>query len=470
MKALLIQPQAECVKYAEHYIGMIFQDPMSALNPLITIGLQIAEIVRIHNPTRPKSVVKAQVIEMLDQVRLPDPARVYHAYPHELSGGQRQRAMIAMSLILDPQVLIADEPTTALDVTSQAQILSLIKNLQARKGTSVIFVTHDFGVVAEMADRIVVMKSGELVEQGSAKDLLKSPQHPYTKALLDAVPKMSFRPNNGAPTPLCPEVLRVSGLQKVYRATSSLIGRKGRDITAVANANICIQRGKTLGVVGESGSGKSTFARCIAQLIRPDAGEVLLQSRDLMKMSPADLRSARKGMQMVFQDPFSSLNPREKILDIVAKGPILHGTSRVEAKRRARELLETVGLSQKAADRYPHEFSGGQRQRIGIARALALEPALLIADEPVSALDVTIQAQVLKLLEDVRERYQLAMLFITHDLRVAAQVCDDIVVMQYGEIIESGTTQAVFTNPKNQYTKDLLAAIPGKEWLISVNS
>lgn len=444
-------------------IGMIFQDPMSALNPLIKVGSQIMEVLEIHGNFLLKNENRNKVLEMLDLVRLPDPEKIYDAFPHQLSGGQRQRVMIAMALILDPEVLIADEPTTALDVTSQAQILSLIKSLQKRKKTSVLFVTHDFGVVAEIADRIVVMKSGEMVEQGRAEEILKTPKHHYTKTLINSVPKLEFKDSLERDRKLN-TVLLVRTLNKKFQGKKSLIGANGRDVIAVKDANISLQSGKTLGVVGESGSGKSTLAKCVAQLITPDSGEVFLNEKNLLKLKRDELRIARKEMQVVFQDPFSSLNPRETVLEIVSKGPIIHGASRHEAEKTARELLETVGLSQQAANRYPHEFSGGQRQRVGIARALALKPTLLIADEPVSALDVTVQAQVLKLLADVREKYNLAMLFITHDLRVAAQVCDDIIVMKRGEIVEHGTTKFVFTNPQHSYTRELLSAIPGS-WL-----
>jgi peptide/nickel transport system ATP-binding protein len=443
-------------------IAMIFQEPMTALNPLRTIGDQIGEMFAIHS-TLTRAEIRARVLDLLEEVLLPDPQLAARAYPHELSGGQRQRAMIAMALALDPRLLIADEPTTALDVTTQAQILKLIRDLQRRKGTGLIFITHDFGVVAEIADRVAVMQHGIVVEQGPAAAILRDPQHPYTRQLIAAVPPLTAPP----PRPLSDAtILRVSGLTKTYR-TGGFLGRGARVIHAVKGVSLTLPKGGTLGIVGESGSGKSTLARCIVRLIEPDSGVVDLDGRDLTKLTREQLRVESRSIQVVFQDPFASLNPRRKAGDLVAQGLVAHGTPRAEALKEARRLFELVGLDPAATDRFPHEFSGGQRQRIGLARALALKPKVLVADEPVSALDVSVQAQVLRLLTALREQLDLSIVFITHDLRVAAQICDQVAVMRDGEVVETGTAGEVFGNPQNPYTRALIAAIPGREFSAS---
>jgi peptide/nickel transport system ATP-binding protein len=443
-------------------IAMVFQEPMTALNPLMRIGQQIDEMIAVHLELS-RAERYERIIRALTDVHLPDPERIYRAYPHEVSGGQRQRAMIAMALILDPSILIADEPTTALDVTTQAQILKLIKELQARRGTGVLFITHDFGVVAEIADRVAVMRRGELVEIGPAKQVLESPVHEYTRALLAAVP-------NGKPRDCAdidgPAVLKVRNLAKGYgHRGPGWFGKKSKVVQAVKSATLTVRRGETLGIVGESGSGKSTLGRCIGRLVDADSGEIRLGEIDITALSRQRMRPHRKRVQMIFQDPYTSLNPRMKTGQIIAHGPMVQGVARKDALARADELLALVGLDQSAAERFPHEFSGGQRQRIGIARALAMDPEILIADEPVSALDVSVQAQILKLLEDIRERFGLAMIFITHDLRVAAQVCDRLIVMSRGEIVEEGATRDIFSAPQHPYTQTLLAAIPGRSWL-----
>ncbi|WP_407160317.1 ABC transporter ATP-binding protein [Bradyrhizobium sp. STM 3557] len=440
-------------------IAMIFQEPMTALNPLRTIGDQISEMLEIHTDLS-KAQIKARVLSLLSDVHIPDPKGAAKAYPHELSGGQRQRAMIAMALALDPKLLIADEPTTALDVTTQAQILKLIRELQTRRGTAVLFITHDFGVVAEIADRVVVMQHGVVVEQGAAKAVLGDPQHAYTKQLIAAVPPLQAPP----PRRLAGEIiLNLAGVTKTYR-TGGFLGRGVRVTQAVKNVSLELPKGATLGIVGESGSGKSTLARCIVRLIDPDAGAILLEGQDWAKLSRADMRRQTRCIQMVFQDPFASLNRRRKAADLVAQGPIVHGTPRAQALAEARELFALVGLDPSAADRFPHEFSGGQRQRIGLARALALKPAVLVADEPVSALDVSVQAQVLKLLTGLREQLGLSIVFITHDLRVAAQICDLVAVMKDGAVVEHGLTHEVFSRPQHPYTRALIEAIPGGEF------
>ncbi|MCG6205666.1 ABC transporter ATP-binding protein [Rhodopseudomonas sp. HC1] len=440
-------------------IAMVFQEPMTALNPLRPIGDQIGEMFRIHTDLSKKEI-RAKVLALLQDVRIPDPQRAADAYPHELSGGQRQRAMIAMALALDPKLLIADEPTTALDVTTQAQILTLIRELQSRRNTAVLFITHDFGVVAEIADRVVVMQHGVIVEQGAADDVLHRPQHAYTRQLIAAVPPLTAPP----PRPIAADtILSIDNVSKTFR-TGGFLGRGARVTDAVKAVSLNLPRGATLGIVGESGSGKSTLARCIIRLLDPDSGSILLEGRDWATMPREDVRRETRHMQMVFQDPFASLNPRHKAEELVAQGPIIHGTPRKQAIAEARELFALVGLDPSAGDRLPHEFSGGQRQRIGLARALALKPDVLIADEAVSALDVSVQAQVLKLLASLRERLGLSIIFITHDLRVAAQICDLVAVMKDGAVVEHGPAGEVFNTPKHPYTQALLASIPGGDF------
>jgi peptide/nickel transport system ATP-binding protein len=440
-------------------ISMIFQEPMTALNPLKTVGDQMDEVIAVHTDT-PKAARLARIVELFGAVQLPEPARLMRCYPHQLSGGQRQRAMIAMALALEPAILIADEPTTALDVTTQAQILALIKDIQAQRHMGVLFITHDFGVVSEIADRVAVMQHGKLVECGTARDVLNAPRHPYTQSLIASIP--SLVPGEKKSIDGSQTVLSVIDLEKSYRSGAAWFGGSARVVRAVSKVNLAIRRGETVGLVGESGSGKSTVARCVARLIDADGGRILLGDADLRPLSRKQLRPYRKRIQMVFQDPYGSLNPRRTVGKLIGEGPMVHGMPEREALERAAELLELVGLERRVANRYPHEFSGGQRQRIGIARALALEPQLLVADEPVSALDVSVQAQVLKLLADIRERLHLTMLFITHDLRVAAQVCDSIAVMRHGEIVEYGPTAQMFSNPQHPYTRELFAAVPGR--------
>ena len=446
-------------------ISMIFQEPMTALNPVMSIGDQIDEVFRYHvSMTKKERVEKA--IELLVDVNLPDPTQIINAYPHELSGGQRQRAMIAMALALGPKILIADEPTTALDVTTQAQILDLIKDMQKGLDTGVLFITHDFGVVADIADRVVVMQEGNIVETGTAKQVLNKPQHPYTKSLISAIPRLMPRKARKRSDKI---VLRTNQLSKSFGSGHSFFGfgKGGRQVKAVREVDIELRKGETLGIVGESGSGKSTLARCIIKLMESDGGLIELNGVNISRLKRKNMRVHRNRIQMVFQDPFASLNPRSRVGDIISQGPILQGVSKQDAFANTRELLNIVGLDPRSFDRFPHEFSGGQRQRIGIARALALKPDILVADEPVSALDVSIQAQILELLDKIRKQMELSMLFITHDLRVAAQVCDNVAVMQYGKVVEIGPTSKLFASPKHEYTKALLAAVPGKDWHFS---
>ncbi|KFI25740.1 ABC transporter ATP-binding protein [Paenirhodobacter enshiensis] len=432
-------------------IAMIFQEPMTALNPLMRIGAQIAEVFEAHGRLAP-SERAARALHLLREVGIPDPERAQFAYPFQLSGGQRQRVVIAMALALEPRVLIADEPTTALDVTTQAQILRLIKDLQTRHGMAVMFVTHDFGVVAEIADDVAVIELGELVEQGPAEKVLKAPDHPYTRRLIAAIPTVEFRDEPARAVPL----LRVRDLVKEFRTGA-------RVVKASDHVTLDLMRGETLGIVGESGSGKSTLGRAIVQLVKPDSGTIEMDGKDISHLQGPALRAHRKRIQMIFQDPYASLNPRARIGRILTEGPIAHGRPRAEAEARARELLALVGLKDSAMERFPHEFSGGQRQRIGIARALALEPEIIVADEAVSALDVSVQAQVLDLLEDLKRRLGLTLLFVTHDLRVAGKICDRIAVMQKGRVVELGSVEQVFRHPREAYTRSLLDAAPGLE-------
>ncbi len=421
-------------------MSMIFQEPMTALNPVMRCGDQIDEVLRTHTTLAP-GARRAKILDIVREVHLPDPARIVASYPHQLSGGQRQRIMIAMALVLEPALLIADEPTTALDVTTQAQILRLVRELQAKHGTGVLFITHDFGVVSEIADRVAVLRRGELVEMGPKDDVLSRPQHPYTKMLIGSVPSMVPHGRPVAP---------------------SGFFRKRAAVRAADDVNVEIRRGQTLGIVGESGSGKSTVARCIVRLIDPTGGEVLLDGEDIATKPARQLGAMRRRVQIVFQDPYRSLNPRRKVAESIIEGPLNFGVPRAEAVARAKRLIELVHLDPNALDRYPHEFSGGQRQRICIARALAMEPELLVADEAVSALDVSVQAQVLRLLGEIRQRLDLAMLFITHDLRVAAQVADTVAVMSKGKVVEYGPAAEVFGAPRHEYTKALFAAAPGR--------
>jgi peptide/nickel transport system ATP-binding protein len=448
-------------------VSMIFQDPLSALNPLMTVGDQVIEVMAAHDDGTPKSR-QARALELLTEVGLPDPALMLHQYPFRLSGGQRQRVMIAMALALEPDILIADEPTTALDVTTQAQILELIQQIQRKKGMSVLFITHDFGVVAEIADRVIVMEKGIMVEQGVADTVFSAPQHPYTKRLIAAVPKLSKRDRaarSDGDNQAGPPVLAVENLNMIYRSGGGWFSRH-REVKAVQEASFTLRRGRTLGVVGESGSGKTSLGRLLIKLLDSDSGRILYRGQDIAPMKEGDFRPLRPKIQMIFQDPFASLNPRSTIGHIVTVGPIAQGVSKADARAKALRILEKVGLDAGAYGRYPHEFSGGQRQRVGIARALMFDPDILIADEAVSALDVSIQAQILQLLDEIQRETQVAMFFITHDLRVASQICDEILVMQKGRIVESGPPSQIFYAPQDAYTRELVAAIPGSDHIL----
>lgn len=445
-------------KFRGKKMAMIFQEPMTALNPVMKVGEQITEILEIHTDLGP-SKRKSKAIEAMKNVKLPDPEKIFHSYPHELSGGQRQRIMIAMALVLEPDLLIADEPTTALDVTTQATILELIKEIQVRRGMGVLFITHDFGVVADIADRVVVMQHGIVVEQDRVNQILANPQHEYTKMLIGSVPSMVPPQKKSIDVQA---VLELTEINKSFGKSS--LFRKDRIVNAANKVSLKVAPGETLGIVGESGSGKSTVARCAIRLIEPDSGSILVKDIDIAKLRESGLRYLRREIQIVFQDPYRSLNPRRTVGQSIVEGPMNFGQTEEAAVRKAKELMEIVGLKPDTFNRFPHQFSGGQRQRICIARALAMEPSILIADEAVSALDVSVQAQVLELLENIKKQFSLAVLFITHDLRVAAQICDNIVVMKKGEVVEFGSTHEIYTQPKHTYTQALLQSAPGQKY------
>lgn len=441
-------------------MGMIFQDPMTSLNPTIKIGKQIAESLIKHQKLSKKEA-KKEAIEMLKLVGIRDSERRFEQYPHEFSGGMRQRVMIAIALACRPALLIADEPTTALDVTVQAQILNLMKNIQERFGTSIILITHDLGVVAGMCDQVLVMKDGVIVERGTTTEIFENPQHPYTLKLLHALPRLDDKKKPKAtPTVItggnAKPILQVNSLSQHFN-----LG-KGNILKAVNDISFHIHEGETLGVVGESGCGKSTTGRAILRLHEPTQGDILYQGVAVNRLKAAEMKVMRKHMQMIFQDPYASLNPRLKVLDIIGEALDVHqlGGSKEKRKYRVEELLDMVGLDPTFASRYPHEFSGGQRQRIGIARALAVEPKFIVCDEPLSALDVSIQSQIVKLLEELQQRLGLTYLFIAHDLSMVKHISDRVAVMYMGKIVEMAESEELYSNPQHEYTKKLLSAIP----------
>ena len=441
-------------------VAMIFQDPMTSFNPVYRVGAQIVEAIRAHRGEVSKQEARQRAIELLDSVGIPDAGRRVDSYPHELSGGQRQRAMIAMALTLEPEVLIADEPTTALDVTVQAQILRLLGRLNRERGLATILITHDFGVVAEVADRVLVMHEGRIVERGSLDDVFYSPTDPYTRGLLDAIVRLDQAPPLRAARE-SENLLEVRDLVKHYPVRGGLLRRDSHSVRAVDGVGFDLRHGETLGLVGESGSGKSTLCRALLGLIEPTSGSVRFEGREIAGLSRRRMRPLRREMQMVFQDPYASLNPRRRAGQIVAEPLRLQGEARGgELRGRALELLGRVGLGPEHYDRFPHELSGGQRQRVGIARALALRPKLIVADEPVSALDVSIRAQILDLLAELQEDFGLTYLFVAHDIGVVRHVSDRIAVMHEGRIVEIGPADEVCERPRDAYTEELLAAVP----------
>lgn len=441
---LLTMPLPQRREINGRKIAMIFQDPLSHLNPVYTVGWQIREALTTHGTDSTKA--QTETLRLLGRVGIPDPEHALDKYPHEFSGGQRQRVMIAMALALRPDLLIADEPTTALDVTVQAEVLALLKELQRETGMAVLIITHDLGVVAEIADRVVVMEKGVLVEAGTVREVYKNPQHPYTKKLIAAAPGKG---EMHQPLKDAEPVLSVRDVRKNYGA-----------FTALKGVSFDLLAGETLAVVGESGSGKSTLARILLRLDEPDSGSALWKGRDLFQLSPAELYKLRRDLQMVFQDPTQSLNPRMTVYQLISEAWVIHPDILPKAKWRERvaELLTQVGLGPEHMGRYPHQFSGGQRQRIAIARALALEPQLIICDEAVSALDVSVQAQVIALLDGLRKQMGIAFIFIAHDLPVVRDFADHVMVMQKGEVVELGTVREIFETPKQAYTQALLAA------------
>ncbi len=483
---LLRLPERRMRALRGNELAMVFQDPLSSLHPLYRVGAQIVEAIRAHREVAGRAA-REQAIALLDLVGLPGagggPIPV-DAYPHELSGGMRQRVMIAMALANEPRLLIADEPTTALDVTVQAQILALLRRLREELGMALVLVTHDLGVVAEMADEIVVMQAGRIVERGTAEVVLAAPEHPYTQALLRAAPTLERHGDNrpgenhegreqsagakgegeeGAVV-AAPPLLQVRDLVKRFPITRGVVFQRQIDaVEAVAGISFELRRGEALGLVGETGCGKSTTARLIMRLLEPTGGEIRFEGHDIAHLRGPALKAARREMQIVFQDPYSSLNPRRTAGSIVGEPFAIHGLHPEKAQRRRAvcELLERVGLQPEHHNRYPHEFSGGQRQRIGIARALALGPKLLIADEPVSALDVTIQAQILELLRELQREMGLTLLLISHDLAVVRQMADRVAVMRAGKIVELASNETLYSSPAHPYTRELLASVPG---------
>jgi microcin C transport system ATP-binding protein len=435
-------------------VTMVFQEPMTSLNPLHTIGQQIVEMLEVHRGMS-GAEARARVVELLTEVGIPNPAERLGSYPHQLSGGQRQRVMIALALANEPDLFVADEPTTALDVTVQAQILKLLKELQGRLGMAMLFITHDLKIVRKIADRVCVMKEGKIVEQGPVEDIFNNPQHPYTKALLAAEPKIQPAP----PQPDAPTMISTDGLKVWYPIKRGLFKKTVGHIKAVDGVTLKVRRGETLGVVGESGSGKTTLGLALLRLISSE-GPIVFLGKPLQDLKFKAMRPFRRDMQIVFQDPYGSLSPRMSITDIVSEGLRVHQPkmSAEERDRRAAAALKDVGIDPATRHRYPHEFSGGQRQRIAVARAMVLEPSFVVLDEPTSALDMLVQSQIVDLLRDLQKKRELTYLFISHDLRVVAALASHVMVMRDGKIVEQGPAEKLFKNPESDYTRALFAA------------
>jgi peptide/nickel transport system ATP-binding protein len=486
---LLNLSEEEMRRVRGNKISMIFQEPMTSLNPLFTIGDQVAETLMLHkNMTKQEALDRS--VELFDQVGIPNPKGRINSYPHELSGGQRQRVMIAMAIACEPELLIADEPTTALDVTIQKQILELLADLQKKYGMSVLFITHDLGVIADIADEVIVMYRGDIVEQGDTKQIFESPQHPYTKGLLACRPSLEA---NHSRLPTVSDFMTPDGKEKAFEGAELAKEKEARAVTddqevilevkdikthfpleknffgsvkswvkAVDGVSLKVRKGRTLGVVGESGCGKTTLGRSILKLIDPTAGNIIYKGQDITNFNASEMRELRRNMQIIFQDPYASLNPRMTLASAIIEPMQIHniGESRAERLQMAGDLLERVGLKREMLNRYPHEFSGGQRQRICIARALAVKPEFIICDESVSALDVSVQAQVLNLLLDLQKEFGLTYIFISHDLAVVKFISDEIAVMNKGKVVEYNDAVSIYTNPQDDYTKKLLSAIP----------
>ena len=483
-RELLDLPIGERRRLCGKDIAMIFQEPMSSLNPVFTVGFQIGEVLRQHLGMDQRQA-RARTLELLEEVGIPDPAHKIDAYPSQMSGGQQQRVMIAMAIACEPKLLIADEPTTALDVTIQKQIIDLIASLQKRRRMAVLFITHDLGLVGEIADRVIVMRHGEVREEGDAAQVLGAPRDAYTRALLHCRPPLDARPvrlpviddymsGRAQPDDVLPQrtrgyapgdddILVVNNLAKSFYVREGLFGK--REFKAVKDVSFTLPRGKTLGVVGESGSGKTTVGLTLLRLHRATGGSALFDGRDLVTMSDAEFQAYKRRIQIVFQNPYASLNPRFTVGQILLEPMRIHriGANDVERTAHARHLLARVGLPQEAFERWPHEFSGGQRQRIAIARCLTMKPEILVCDESVSALDVSVQAQVLNLLQDLQDEYGMSYIFISHDLSVVKYISDRVMVMHHGSVVEMADADELYRNPQHPYTRQLLAAIPGSE-------
>ena len=462
---LLHRSEYELCKVRGRRIGLIFQDPFVSMNPVMAIGRQIEEVINIHF-SLPKKAIKQRVLELLQQVEIPNPQQRIKDFPHQLSGGQRQRVMIAMALAGKPELLIADEPTTSLDVTIQAQILSLLKTIQQQTGMALWLISHDLALVSTLADRVAVMQQGKIVETGLTADFFSHPKHPYTRKLLNALPLMSNAGkdaiNRGVPGQKKQPLLQVNDFYCYYPIRKGIFKRVVDHVRAVDGVSFDIQQGKTLALVGESGCGKTTLGKSLLNLIPGSSGQVIINGFELTNLTGEKLRRQRANIQIIFQDPFSAMNPRMLVGDIIAEGiSALHPkVSSNQRKTKIRQLLQQVDLPEDSAQRYPHEFSGGQRQRICIARALAVDPKLIVCDEPTSALDVSVQAQIILLLKALQKEQGVSYLFITHDLAVVAEIADDVAVMYQGKIIEQGRVEQVLTQPVHAYTKKLLAAVP----------
>jgi peptide/nickel transport system ATP-binding protein len=485
---LLQMAENQIRSYRGNHISMIFQEPMTALNPVIKCGEQVAEIIRLHQHISKKQVFR-QVIDLFKKVNLPRPEEMYRSYPHQISGGQKQRVMIAMAVANKPDLLIADEPTTALDVTVQKEIILLLNDLRREFGMSLLFISHDLGVISEVSERVAVMYKGQIVEEGFVNEVFQNPQHPYTKGLMACRPPLHGKPDvlptiddflekkpekqiqhkpNIKPDDFQgnPDILSVKDLDKKYVSKRNFLGKPKQFVHAVDHVSFSVQKGETLGLVGESGCGKTTLGRSILRLIEPDSGSIYFDEKDLVQLSNSGLKKERKNINIVFQDPYSSLNPRLSIGEAIMEPMTVHRLhkNKKERKIKAEELLEKVGLKKEFFNRYPHEFSGGQRQRIVIARALALNPKFIICDEAVSALDVSVQARILNLLNGLKREFGFTYIFISHDLSVVRYMSDRIMVMKDGKIIETGNADQVYFHPQHEYTKKLISSIPVQEF------